>query len=461
VLVQVGAAGVSAVDTMFGEMTLTAGTDSLVLDDFLYPLPPIPVGGTVTQVVGILALRQMASKLEPRSGADVMQGPPTLSTFGPALSYVRVGTTGVPTFPAGSELEVVLSGPAQGNTDVTIASSSGSLVVAGGKVTVLSGMTTATVLVDGVSPNTDVTLTATLGSTVMTAHVRVLGAAETPTAVTLSPMTAAVAPNGAVTLTATLDIPAAAGGTSVALAVNPQAAGTLNPATAVVVAADTLSATFTYTDASGANATVTATLGGSSSSTMITVSTGASHLVLNEIDYDQVNTDNAEYVEIYNPTPAAISLNNVALVLINGANNQAYPTATSTIDLSPAGSIPALGYLVIAGANIAVQPPALKLDPGWTTDQVQNGSPDGIALVNTATNTLIDALSYEGSITMAEVPGIANPVSLVEGTVLSNAIVDTNTVVGALCRSPNGKDTDNANADWKLCTTLTPGAANP
>jgi hypothetical protein len=84
-----------------------------------------------------------------------------------------------------------------------------------------------------------------------------------------------------------------------------------------------------------------------------------------------------------------------------------------------------------------------------------------VALVDTAAATLIDALSYEGSITMAEVPGIANPISLVEGTVLSNATVDTNMSVGALCRSPNGKDTDSANADWKLCATLSPGAANP
>ena len=50
---------------------------------------------------------------------------------------------------------------------------------------------------------------------------------------------------------------------------------------------------------------------------------------------------------------------------------------------------------------------------------------------------------------------------LVEGTVLSGSVFDTNTGTAALCRSPNGKDTDNANADWKLCTTLTAGSANP
>ena len=40
---------------------------------------------------------------------------------------------------------------------------------------------------------------------------------------------------------------------------------------------------------------------------MISVSQGASHLVINEVDYDMLGTDNAEYVEIYNPTTAAVS----------------------------------------------------------------------------------------------------------------------------------------------------------
>ena len=116
---------------------------------------------------------------------------------------------------------------------------------------------------------------------------------------------------------------------------------------------------------------------------------------------------------------------------------------------------------MLSGGNITPAAGSLKLDPGWTLNQVQNGSPDGIALVDTSTNMLIDALSYEGSITMAEVPGIANPVSLVEGTVLSGAVADVNTGNASLCRSPNGKDTDNANAYWKLCTSLTAGSANP
>jgi large repetitive protein len=462
VLVQLGGATVTATNPTFGEYTLTAGSDTLIVDDFLYVTPNPAVGMTITSITGILALRQMASKLEPRSASDIVQGAPALASLGPALSYARQGGISVQTFPAGSELTVTLSGPAQGNTFVALTSSSSAITIPGGGVTIPSGQSSARVLLDAVQQSAAVTITAQLGSATHTAQVRVLGTNEQPTAVTLAPGTASVAPSGAVTLTVSTNIPAPTGGTSIALAVTPGGAGTTNPATAVVVAQNAMTATFVYTDATGSGtSTVTASLGASTSSTQVSVVAGANNLVINEVDYDQVGTDNAEYIEIFNPTGAAISLNNVAVVLINGATNQAYPTATSTIDLSSLGSLPAGGYLVIAGANIAVPAGALKLDPGWTSDRIQNGSPDGIALVDTATNTLIDALSYEGPITMAEVPGISNPVSLVEGTVLSSTVADSNTAVGSLCRSPNGKDTNNANADWKFCTTLTPGAANP
>src|SRR5438034_11733262 len=110
---------------------------------------------------------------------------------------------------------------------------------------------------------------------------------------------------------------------------------------------------------------------------------------------------------------------------------------------------------------VTVDPAAIKLDPGWTTNQVQNGAPDGIALVDTTSGVLLDALSYEGSITMAQIAGFATPVSLVEGTALASTVADSNTVDESLCRSANGNDTDNANSDWTLCATKTPGTANP
>jgi hypothetical protein len=118
------------------------------------------------------------------------------------------------------------------------------------------------------------------------------------------------------------------------------------------------------------------------------------------------------------------------------------------------------GYLVLAGANVSVTAPATKLDPGWTTDAVQNGAPDGIALIDNTTHTLIDAVSYEGAMTMVDLPGFAAPVSLVEG-MTATAVADSNSADGSLCRSPNGQDTDEAGTDWKLCSSPSAGQPNP
>jgi hypothetical protein len=181
---------------------------------------------------------------------------------------------------------------------------------------------------------------------------------------------------------------------------------------------------------------------------------GTLHVVLNEVDYDQLNTDSAEYLEIMNPAAATANLAGLPVVLVNGANNQQY----DAIDLSPAGSLAPGDYLVIAGPNVTVPPSAKKLDPVWSTDQIQNGAPDGIAIVDPVTQTVLDALSYEGSITAAVLADFTAPVSLVEGT--PTAAADTNTDGKSLCRMPDGHDTNDAATDWVVCSTLTPGAAN-
>jgi hypothetical protein len=184
--------------------------------------------------------------------------------------------------------------------------------------------------------------------------------------------------------------------------------------------------------------------------------TATSRLVINEVDYDNVGTDNAEYLELFNPSNINTSLAGLSVVLINGATNDAY----ATIDLSPLTALGAGKYLVIAGAGVTVPTTAVKLDPLWTADQIQNGGPDGVAVVDTVQQVVVDAISYEGSITAATIGGFAMPISLVEGTALDSAVGDSNTVLKTLCRNPNGTDTDNAMADWTLCNTRTIGTAN-
>src|SRR5439155_14532530 len=133
------------------------------------------------------------------------------------------------------------------------------------------------------------------------------------------------------------------------------------------------------------------------------------HLVVNEVDYDNVGTDDREFVEVFNGTNAAADLTNIAVVLVNGADNNEYSRVALAGSLAPAH------YAVVADIAVMPDPHALVfLFPG-STNQIQNGSPDGVALVDTASITLIDALSYEGSITAAQINGFP-PVNLVEGT---------------------------------------------
>jgi len=159
---------------------------------------------------------------------------------------------------------------------------------------------------------------------------------------------------------------------------------------------------------------------------------GTSSLVINEIDYDQVGADGSGFVELKNTGSAAADLTGVALVLVDGGGGTEYGRRAL------AGSLPPGGYLVV-------------------TVDAQNGAPDGIALIGPS-GSLLDALSYEGSITAAQI-GSAT-VSLVEGTALPEGVADSNTVEGSLIRHPDGKDTNDAAADWRFTTTVTSGAAN-
>jgi hypothetical protein len=354
-------------------------------------------------------------------------------------------------------LTVGLSQPAPADTLVTISSSdTNSLVATGGGVTVPMGQISATANLDALAVSADVTLTASLGNVALPAHVRVLDTTEGGTqVVSLTPQNANIQPGALVNYSVALDLPAAAD-TTVNLSVNPSNAGTL-PAT-VTVLADQISASFAYTDGSTvSSAVVQCSIGGSTQSANVSTAAANARLVINEIDYDQPGTDTAEFIELYNGTSAAVDLTNLSLVFVNGANNTQY----MSFDLDSLGSLPAGGYLVVADNTVTVAAGALVIRK-TSAQGIQNGMPDGVALVNRQTHTVLDALSYTGAITAATItlPGFTTPVNLVEGTVLPTNVADSNTAVGSLCRIPNGTDTDNAASDWHFTSTPTPGAAN-
>jgi hypothetical protein len=156
-------------------------------------------------------------------------------------------------------------------------------------------------------------------------------------------------------------------------------------------------------------------------------------VVVNEIDYDQVGADTGGFVEIANAGSSAATLDGIALVLVNGGDGTEYARVALT------GSLAAGAYLQV-------------------DIEAQNGAPDGVALIDTASHALVDALSYEGAITSATID--AQTYNLVEGTALADTVVDSNTVDGSLSRIPDKQDGNDAAADWEFTSTKTPGAAN-
>jgi hypothetical protein len=117
-------------------------------------------------------------------------------------------------------------------------------------------------------------------------------------------------------------------------------------------------------------------------------------LVINEVDYDQPGTDNAEFIEILNTGSSAFPLQYLQVALVNGnaGGNAVYATLENVSwPALPAGSF----FVICANAATsncnAVVPPATNL--------IQNGSPDAIALVITQPEPLVlDALSYGGGV---------------------------------------------------------------
>ncbi|PLX80661.1 MAG: hypothetical protein C0615_00515 [Desulfuromonas sp.] len=148
-----------------------------------------------------------------------------------------------------------------------------------------------------------------------------------------------------------------------------------------------------------------------------TLNAGA--LVINEVDYRDRGTDDLEFVEIFNVGTTAQALAGINLVLVDGATSTVY----NTIDLSDGGAITSLapgGYLVVAGnagsLDIGAGAQVINLTK---SDMISNANA-GVALHDTNTDELLDALSYGGSITSVVI-GITS-FNLVEGTPL--AVVD-------------------------------------
>ena len=183
-----------------------------------------------------------------------------------------------------------------------------------------------------------------------------------------------------------------------------------------------------------------------------TVADAPPKLVINEIDYDQPGQDTLEFIEILNKGTNTLDVSHYALAFINGNNNLEY------LRVNLSGSLSGGNYLVAATTNVTVAAGALLINLPAGQANIQNGSPDGVALINVGLRTVVNPLSYAGAMTAAVINGFTGTRSLVEGT--PTPAVDSNTIVGSLVRSPDGQDSGDAASDWRFTTTPTPGAAN-
>jgi predicted extracellular nuclease len=152
-------------------------------------------------------------------------------------------------------------------------------------------------------------------------------------------------------------------------------------------------------------------------------------LFISEFHYDNEGTDSGEFVEV--TAPAGTDVSDLSLVLYNGNGGSEYDTTALT------GTVPDQtdGY-----GTVVVDYPV---------NGIQNGSPDGIALVDGA--TVVEFLSYEGTVTA--VGGPADGVTSTDVGVEQ----DAGTPVGASIERTGAVP---AEYTWESTDTNSKGAVN-
>ncbi|HEX8635005.1 MAG TPA: lamin tail domain-containing protein [Pyrinomonadaceae bacterium] len=161
-----------------------------------------------------------------------------------------------------------------------------------------------------------------------------------------------------------------------------------------------------------------------------------STVFINEIHYDDSTAagDTNEFIEV--AAPAGTDMANYSIVLYNGNGGASYDTdALSGIITDQQG-----GY----GTTSIT----------YATNGIQNGSPDGIALINTATNTLVQFLCYEGTFA-ATGTGPASGV-----TCTDIGVSETNSTAPGSSLHLQGSGTTYGNFTWAATTVNTKGAPN-
>ncbi|WP_240617941.1 hypothetical protein [Methylomonas sp. Kb3] len=159
----------------------------------------------------------------------------------------------------------------------------------------------------------------------------------------------------------------------------------------------------------------------------------ATPVFINEIHYDNAGTDSGEAIEIAGP--AGTNLSGWSLVLYNGNGGASYNSkALSGVIADQTGT----GFGTLSFS--------------YPADGIQNGGPDGIALVNGS--TVVQFLSYEPS-PFTAVGGPANGM-----TSLDIGVAETNSTPVGQSLQLKGTGNSYENFTWNAPATNSFGAVN-
>ena len=199
----------------------------------------------------------------------------------------------------------------------------------------------------------------------------------------------------------------------------------------------------TIQDSVGNDATLTLASPGSTNSlgnNKALVVDGTPRLIINEIDYNQGATDDAEFIEIKNVSASTINLNGYSIQLVD---NDAGPAAYQTINLADV-DLAAGDYYVLCDETSGGSVDNCDQSVSLGDDFIQDGSPDAVALLKGVAK--LDVVSYDGNTTGY--------------TETSGAPADSNVSdTYSLSRYPDGADTNDNSADFTL-RCFSPGETN-
>src|ERR671912_454333 len=153
---------------------------------------------------------------------------------------------------------------------------------------------------------------------------------------------------------------------------------------------------------------------------------------ISEFHYDNAGTDAGEAIEV--SAPAGTSLDGWQIVLYNGASTSRAAYDTKTLS----GVVPS----TCGSRGVVVQT--------YPVNGIQNGDPDGIALVNPS-GTVVEFLSYEGVFTAAG--GAANGLT---STDIGVREAGTENLGLSLQRTPAGTWSEPATSTFNACNDEDP-----